>query len=144
MLIGNHESMNMIGDLRYVSKAEYAAFAEDETSEQRERWFNAWLRRSGGTKERQLEKFDSEFPAGFFALREAFGPDGVTASGSLRRMWSPSSMAPRLYTVGSRRRWPTSVWKTSTASSRQDLIDYVNAVATLMEAEILLPTDWIL
>ena len=31
VLIGNHESMNMIGDLRYVSKSEYEAFADDET-----------------------------------------------------------------------------------------------------------------
>ncbi len=29
MLLGNHESMNLIGDLRDVSTAEYAAFADD-------------------------------------------------------------------------------------------------------------------
>ena len=33
VLIGNHESMNMIGDLRYVSKEEYAAFADDDRIE---------------------------------------------------------------------------------------------------------------
>ena len=42
VLIGNHEMMNMIGDLRYVSKSEYAAFADDETSEQRDHWYKAW------------------------------------------------------------------------------------------------------
>ena len=44
VLIGNHEMMNMIGDLRYVSKAEYAAFAKDETSRDRDRWFNVWAK----------------------------------------------------------------------------------------------------
>ena len=48
VLIGNHEMMNMIGDLRYVSKSEYAAFAKDETQRQRERWLNIWAARRGG------------------------------------------------------------------------------------------------
>jgi len=77
VLIGNHESMNMIGDLRYVSKSEYAAFADDETQEQRNRWYRAWTRRNGGNGIGQRDRFDNEFPKGFFALREAFGPEGV-------------------------------------------------------------------
>ena len=31
VLIGNHEAMNLMGDLRYVSLPEYEAFAEEET-----------------------------------------------------------------------------------------------------------------
>ena len=35
VLIGNHEAMNLVGDLRYVAAAEYAAFAEEEQAEER-------------------------------------------------------------------------------------------------------------
>ena len=41
-LLGNHEAMNMMRDLRYVSEASFAAFAEDELPEDRQR---AWKRR---------------------------------------------------------------------------------------------------
>ena len=37
VLIGNHEAMNLIADLRYVSKSEYAAFAEEESAADRDR-----------------------------------------------------------------------------------------------------------
>jgi hypothetical protein len=78
VLIGNHESMNMIGDMRYVSKDEYAAFAADETPEQRNRWFDAYERRQSEPSDPTAlrERFDATFPAGFFALREALGPTG--------------------------------------------------------------------
>jgi hypothetical protein len=39
-LVGNHEAMNMIGDLRYVDPGEFAAFAGRKSS--RRRW-QAWL-----------------------------------------------------------------------------------------------------
>jgi hypothetical protein len=79
VLIGNHEVMNIIGDLRYVHAGEYASFAADELAEDRDRWFAAWL------KERQLPgqelaearaQFDNAYPAGYFAHRLAFAPDG--------------------------------------------------------------------
>ena len=74
VVIGNHESMNLIGDLRYVSKSEYAAFAMDETAAERQRWFEAYAKRYAGASSREslLEKFEQRFPAGFFSLRRAF------------------------------------------------------------------------
>lgn len=37
LLLGNHEVMNLVGDLRYVAAGEYAAFASEETEEERAR-----------------------------------------------------------------------------------------------------------
>jgi hypothetical protein len=78
VLIGNHEAMNLVGDLRYVAKAEFEAFADEETSEERERWLAEHARRKGAgeiTDELRAD-FDERFPAGFFAHRRAFDADG--------------------------------------------------------------------
>lgn len=40
-LVGNHEAMNMTDDLRYVDPGEYAAFADGQSEERRERVFAA-------------------------------------------------------------------------------------------------------
>ena len=38
-LVGNHEAMNMTGDLRYVTAADYAAFADAKSAARRDRFY---------------------------------------------------------------------------------------------------------
>ena len=79
VLIGNHEAMNLIGDLRYVSREEFADFAAEETDEERERWLAEFARRKdegGDISDEVRREFDERFPAGFFAHRREFEADG--------------------------------------------------------------------
>jgi hypothetical protein len=143
VLIGNHESMNMIGDLRYVSKEEYAAFAPDETEEQRSRWFRAWLRRQPMPVDSVefRKRFDSTYPAGYFALRKAFGPDGKYGKWLLEKpivavingtAFVHGGLSPAVADYG---------LDGINTRLQGELAAFVTAVYTLMDAEILLPTD---
>jgi len=79
MVIGNHEIMNVVGDLRYVTAAEIAAFAGDETKKQRQKGYNAFAKSQAARQMDRGERkdaFDEEFPPGWFAHRQAFSPDG--------------------------------------------------------------------
>ncbi|MGC1457799.1 MAG: metallophosphoesterase [Steroidobacteraceae bacterium] len=40
-LVGNHEAMNLIGDLRYVSAADYAGYADRQSASRRENVYNS-------------------------------------------------------------------------------------------------------
>ncbi len=57
VLLGNHEAMNMFGDLRYVTESDYASYVDDKSESRR--------KASGAS-----------VPLGFVEHREAFGPGG--------------------------------------------------------------------
>jgi len=79
VLIGNHEAMNLVGDLRYVSSAEYTAFAAEEDPREREHWFELFERlraADGKSAEEMRQEFDQAWPNGFFAHRRAFSTEG--------------------------------------------------------------------
>ncbi len=141
VLIGNHEMMNMIGDLRYVSKGEYAAFAEDETPDERDRWFDAWAARQGGALPMLRERFDSLFPRGYFALSDAFSADGKYGQWLLekpiiivinRTAFVHAGLPPVVVEMG---------LEGINKGLGKNLSTYVHAVETLTEAGVLLPTD---
>jgi hypothetical protein len=79
VLIGNHEAMNLVGDLRYVAKDEFAAFAAEESAEVRERWlqhYAAIKSEAGEVSDGLRSEFNERFPPGFFGHRKEFGADG--------------------------------------------------------------------
>jgi hypothetical protein len=90
VLLGNHEVMDLVGDLRYVIVEEFAAFADEETAEEREAGLAAYQELvSGngnqGAQEKLREEFDEKFPPGWFAHRRAFSLDGRYGSWLIKR-----------------------------------------------------------
>jgi len=73
VVLGNHEAMNVLGDLRYVVPGEYAAYAADEDATERARRREEFLARQGGLG---AADFDRLFPPGYFGHRRLLGPDG--------------------------------------------------------------------
>lgn len=142
VLIGNHEVMNLVGDLRYVSREEYAAFAFDETAAERDRWFDAFAGRHADRDESALRaEFDESFPPGFFAHRRAFAPDGRYGAWLLGKpllvvindtAFVHGGLSPMITGYG---------LDGVNEKLRRDLGGYVEALATLTDAEVLLPMD---
>jgi hypothetical protein len=82
VVLGNHEVMNLVGDLRYVSVEEYAAFADDERTDVRSGAFERFVADAAGamTADEALGQFEQHFPPGYFAHRAAFRADGTYGS----------------------------------------------------------------
>ena len=86
MTLGNHEVMVMTGDLRYVSAAEFAAFAADETEAERDAFYAQYRRFNPGGEEAAVRAtFDEQYPRGFVALRKAYSLDGDLGSWLIRK-----------------------------------------------------------
>ena len=75
--LGNHEVMNMMGDMRYVVPEDYAMFADNRSEQRRRTAFRDYSRlqmRQGRMADEQA--WMKAHPLGFVEHREAFGPQG--------------------------------------------------------------------
>jgi len=86
VLIGNHEAMNMEGDLRYTTPGEFAAFADRDSPRRRDAYYAAVVAAlqahppAGGLPafdQAHRAQFDAAHPLGWVEHRAAWSPDGV-------------------------------------------------------------------
>ncbi|MEP7314187.1 MAG: metallophosphoesterase [Pseudomonadota bacterium] len=72
VLLGNHEVMNLLGDLRYIAASEYASYADLESATERDQQRSAWQEQCGAS----CPPFEQKFPPGYFGKLAAFAPGG--------------------------------------------------------------------
>ena len=140
LTLGNHEVMNLVGDLRYVARGEYAAFAEEESAAERERWFERYVAARGGDETAPLRAaFDEDRPPGFYGHRRAFRSDGHYGKWLLSRpvmvvindtAFVHGGLSPLVanYTLES-----------LNEEMRRQVSEYVKAIDTLADAGVLDP-----
>lgn len=84
-LVGNHEAMNVTGDLRYVHAGEYEAFANRGSRQRREATYNAnretleafYLKQDSSLSSNEIrEKWFEATPLGKLEHQTAWRPDG--------------------------------------------------------------------
>jgi hypothetical protein len=84
-LIGNHEAMNIEGDLRYVHAGEYAAFATRSSTRTRNQYYQRYIRAlrdnppAGGVPTfdaAHRAQWNADHPLGWVEHRQAWAPSG--------------------------------------------------------------------
>jgi hypothetical protein len=85
VVLGNHEAMNLIGDNRYTTAGEYAAFADSQSAARRDRVYDAKRAQLEAAYRAQIPtitpaqvraKWMTEHPPGWVEHRVAWGPSG--------------------------------------------------------------------
>ena len=87
-ILGNHEVMNLMGDLRYVTAGNYASFADNDSEKRRQTAFQKYMdwRKSHPHVLAELSQpvlpeteaeWMSRHPMGFVEQRDAFSPKGT-------------------------------------------------------------------
>jgi hypothetical protein len=75
--LGNHEVMNIIGDMRYVVPADYEAFLDNRSEQRRSAAFRDYARLEMQKGRTAVEEaWMKAHPPGFVEHREAYGPQG--------------------------------------------------------------------
>lgn len=86
-LLGNHETMNLIGDLRYVTAENYASFADSDSTKRQKAAYQEYVAWRKSHQQLLAELYNPvlpeteaewmmKHPPGFLEHREAFSPKG--------------------------------------------------------------------
>ncbi len=138
VLLGNHEAMNLLGDLRYVETGEYASYGDLESSAERAEHRLAWEAAQGAGSG---AAFEQKFPPGYFGHRAAFSPAGkygqwllalpvaIVLNDTLFMHGGPSNILRGMSLQELNLRYRTA------------LTDYLGLAAQLEKAKLLLPGD---
>ncbi|MGN6848908.1 MAG: metallophosphoesterase [Sphingomicrobium sp.] len=85
VILGNHEAMNLLGDNRYTTPGEYAAFVDRQSADRRDRVYEANRARveafyksqdPASTPEQARDKWMAEHPLGWVEHELAWQPSG--------------------------------------------------------------------
>ncbi len=79
LLLGNHEVMNLTGDLRYVATADFATYSAEESPAERAAAWERFRKGAAGSGRAEVQlaaEFARRYPPGFFGQRAAFSPHG--------------------------------------------------------------------
>jgi len=141
LLLGNHEVMNLNGDLRYVADTEYAAFEDMESSRVREASFNDFLasKPEGGDESAIRAEFDALAPPGYFGHRRAFRYTGKYGKWLLKKPFIVVVNETAFVHGG----LPTFIAEYGLEGAndalKKDLRDYVRLTGNLTDRDILNP-----
>ncbi|HEX7720161.1 MAG TPA: metallophosphoesterase, partial [Woeseiaceae bacterium] len=126
LLLGNHEVMNLVGDLRYVAAAEYAAFATEDDE---------------GAAAADDNDSDKALPPGFLAHRRAFAADGQYGAWLLGKplivvvndtAFVHGGLSPRVSELG---------LEGINGDMKARLVEYVTQMGVLIDAGLIEHTD---
>ena len=143
LLLGNHEVMNLVGDLRYVAVEEYAAFVADESPQERERWFRIYYDQQALVVDEDAlrAEFNSSRPPGFFGHRRAFRSDGKYGKWLLTKplivvidgtAYVHGGLSPLVAEIG---------LNGVNGTMKSDLVAYVEQIGVLYDAGVLDPAE---
>jgi len=141
LVLGNHEVMNLVGDLRYVADEEYASFLDMESAKERESWYQHFRKSKPADSDESMlrAEFNKAAPPGFFGHRRAFRPDGHYGKWLLKKplmvvvndtVFVHGGVPPYVAEHG---------LKGINVTLKEDLIDYVKTRAILQDAAVMSP-----
>lgn len=140
-LLGNHEVMNLIGDLRYVADGEFASYLDLESPQEREAGYRQFSfgKPAGGGGDAILEEFERLAPPGYFGHRRAFRSDGHYGKWLLEQPFMVVINDVAFVHGGA----PGYVSKHGidgvNVTLKEDLVGYVKAAEVLVERGVLSP-----
>jgi len=76
VLLGNHETMNIYGDMLYVTDVDFASYTDDRSEKRRQTAYEAYAALTSAAAKMSKEEWMKSHPPGFVEQRDALGPNG--------------------------------------------------------------------